>query len=157
MCDEHLTGELRELIFDFFHRFSRFEFALKEADCLKSHTAGARADPSWDCFVEMWQETYRVSGAARALIAANPKQQLVGPDGHSLEFKEVQFGAQVTDLARVVRLTKTVRNNLFHGGKSDIGGWDNAPRIKVLVSVRSRVLDELADLGGLRSNYEGFY
>lgn len=157
MRDEHLNGELRELIFDFFHRFSRFEFALKEADYLKSHAAGARADPSWDCFVERWQETYRVSDAAHALIAANPRQQLVAQDGHSLEFKEVQFGAEVTDLARVVRLTKTVRNNLFHGGKSDSGGWDNAPRIKELVSLGSRILDELAEFGDLRSDYEGFY
>jgi hypothetical protein len=117
---DDVAADLRELAFDFFYWFSRFEFALKENGYLVSIVVGARAQPDWDRFVVDHQDHYALSQAACALLAANPLRQIVGDNG-ALTFGEVPFKPDATDLRRVVGLAKTVRNNLFHGGKHGIG------------------------------------
>lgn len=114
MPEDNLDADLRDLIFSFFYRFSRFEFALKKAGFLKDQTPGARADPGWAGFIGQFHAGYELSEAAKGLIEANPKREIVGPDGHSLAFKSVSAGAN--ELDHVVTLARTVRNNLFHGG-----------------------------------------
>lgn len=130
MAEANLDSELRELIFRFSYRFSRFEFALKEADFLRTHVAGRRAEPDWISFVEEYESNYQLSNAAKALIEANPKQQVVGDDGQGLDFKSIERDNEASDMAHVVALTRTVHNNLFHGGKHDSEGWDDPVRIK---------------------------
>jgi hypothetical protein len=153
--EANLDSELRDLIFRFFYRFSRFEFALKRRDFLKSHAPGARADPSWADFIEKFREGYEQSVAAKGLVEANPKREVVGENGHGLSFAEVDPGD--SDLAQVVALARTVRNNLFHGGKYDSEGWDNPARIRKLVDLSTKVLDELADRADLNGDYTGEY
>lgn len=155
MPEDNLQADLRDLIFRFFYRFSRFEFALKKADFLRDHTPGARADPGWPDFVDQFHAEYELCEAAKGLIEANPKREIVGPDGHSLTFKNVSAGAN--DLDHVVTLARTVRNNLFHGGKYDSEGWDSPARVRKLVELSIRVLDELADRAGLNGDYTGHY
>lgn len=152
---EEIKDNLRPLIIDFFFWFSRFEFALKEANLLASHNVGAAAQPGWKDFVETYFGQYQPSAAAAELIAANPQKQVVGDNG--LEFTDVIFKADDSPLRRVTVLLKTVRNNLFHGGKSGGAGWDDPERIRQLLPPCITILDELAALAGIEADYTGCY
>jgi hypothetical protein len=156
MQQGEVPDDLRELVFSFLHKFSRFEFALKEAGKWRKGP-GRAALPDWESFVAEHEATYQLTAAATALLAANPKKQVVAADEHSLEFQTVTFDADASNLARVSRLARTVRNNLFHGGKYDAEGWDNPVRIRELVPLTSAVLDEFADLAGVGADYQGAY
>lgn len=152
-----VPDDLRELAFSFFHKFSRFEFSLKEAGKWRKGKGGSPALPDWDCFVAEHEATYQLTTAAAALLAANPKKQVVADDEHSLKFITVPFDDNASDLAKVSQLVRTVRNNLFHGGKYDPEGWDNPARIGELLAITSAVLDEFADLAGFGADYQGAY
>jgi len=56
-----------------------------------------------------------------------------------------------------VRYAKTVRNNLFHGGKHGSAYWDNPARMTLLLGTTITVLGELARLGGIEADYERYY
>ncbi|MFD2430372.1 hypothetical protein ACFSUK_24345 [Sphingobium scionense] len=112
---EEVGDDLRPLIYDFFFWFSRFESALKEANWLVAHDIGAPALPGWKDFVAAHEGQYQPSQAGADLIAANPLKQIVGDAG--LDFTVVTFKAGDSQLLRVTILLRTVRNNLFHGGK----------------------------------------
>jgi hypothetical protein len=157
MRSEEVSPELRELTFNFFHRFSRLEFALKEAGYLKNKNPGSWAIPDWDQFVAEWKDQYVPSENAVGLIEAAPQEQVIAADGRSVEFRDVAFHAQASTLGKVVKLARTVRNNLFHGGKHDAAGWDDAGRMELLLPLSTAVLGELALLAGVESDYEGAY
>ena len=156
MRHDEVATTLRELAFDFFYWFSRFEFALKENGYLMTTVPGARAEPDWNRFVVEHQDHYAPSQAAGALIAANPLRQIIGEDG-GLTFGEVPFATNATKLRRVVGLAKTVRNNLFHGGKHGSGDWDDPDRMTELLRVTTTVLADLARLGELEADYTRLY
>lgn len=155
MREEEIPDDLRPLAFEFFYAFSRFEFALKANGYLKSETVGDRAEPSWTKFTDNFEGCYVSSAAAASLIAGNPRRELVGK--HGLVFGEVEFEANASELKRVVRFTLTVRNNLFHGGKSGSDGWDDPARMRLLLEATIPVLNELAELGGFIGDYRGEY
>ncbi len=146
---------LRSRVFEFFYWFSRFEFALKERGFLKSKRVGARAEPDWADFIRTYEGQYKLGEDGGSLVAQNPKCQIVGQ--HALEFVPVTYNNQTSELRKVVTLLKTVRNNLFHGGKHGNDGWDNPERILVLLNLSIRVLDELAELGDFGADYTRYY
>jgi len=150
-----ITAALERVAFDFFYRFSRFEFALKENRYLKNEKPGKPADPNWSKFVKCWESKYELSEAAKKLIEARPKQQMVGPG--EMDFVLVSFDRSASDLSKVVRLAKVVRNNLFHGGKHGAEGWDDPDRTLFLLSTSIVVLDELASLANLEAHYYQHY
>lgn len=156
MRKEDVAANLSSLAFDFFYWFSRFEFALKENAYLQSRDVGARAEPGWDAFVEKWHEQYTPSIEATALLAARPERQIVAPN-HELTWKPVGLEGCNSELAKVVRLLKTVRNNLFHGGKHGGAGWDDPKRTELLISSGKAVLDQLAALASLQADYTQYY
>lgn len=129
-----INDDLKELAFDFLYFFARFEFALKANGYLKKPGSGQPAEAGWKLFIERWEENYRITEAAEALIAANPKRQVVG-EGGTLDFRPVAFADNSSSLARVTMLCQTIRNNLFHGGKSSPDGWDGPERTKMLLSL----------------------
>jgi hypothetical protein len=155
MRRDEITKEIERLAFDFFYWFSRFEFALKVRGHLKSREPGAVAQPNWEDFVDAWEERYELSEAGSALIAANPKRQIVGP--YELEFRPNQFNQGASDLEKVARFARTVRNNLFHGGKHGAGGWHPDARMQELLPLVITVLGELAELAGMQPDYTGYY
>ncbi|MGC4410091.1 hypothetical protein D4A92_21930 (plasmid) [Rhizobium rosettiformans] len=105
---------------------------------------------------ERWDGDYKSSEAAAALIAANPKKQMIGADG-ALAFKSVGFPAGTSELGQVIGYCQTVRNNLFHGGKSSSDGFDSPERTKMLLSIVLVVLEELASAFDLGADYTGYY
>lgn len=155
MRHDDISDDLKQLAFDFFYWFSRFEFALKEARCLKSRDVGAKAEVSWNLFIAKYRDIYHLTPAGQALIDTKPQRQIVGADG--LEFRDVGFNVGASDLERVVRLADTVRNNLFHGGKHGSDYWDEPNRMRDLLTITIEALDDLAAQAGLRGDYERYY
>lgn len=147
-------GDLRELIFQFFYSFSRFEYALKENSYLKSSAQGSAAMPGWGQFEREWFAKYVISASAAKLIQLNPQRQTVGINGH-LDWSDV--GGYSSQLGHVIALLKVVRNNLFHGGKHGAKGWDDPVRIRALLTVGLSILNELAFLGKLEMDFRGIY
>lgn len=152
---DNIDADLRALAFDFFYWFSRFEFSLKETGHLRRREPGSPAEPGWGSFIDQNEADYCLSDAAGRLIRENPRRQIVAEYG--LEFRDVGFDDQPSDLGKVVRLIKTVRNNLFHGGKHGHDAWDDLPRTRMLMRLVIDILDELAALGGMEGDYKREY
>lgn len=155
MRHDEVDQDMRNLAFDFFYWFSRFEFALKEKRFLKSEVIGTRADPSWDKFVKAHRAGYVASSAAEALLAEKPQRQIVGDPEYT--FEELSFSQNTADLDKVVAYAKTVRNNLFHGGKHGHNQWDDPARMRRLLRLTITVLVELAVVGDFGGDYDRYY
>jgi hypothetical protein len=155
MRHDEIPDDLRPLVYDFFFWFSRFEYALKEARILKNPEPGANAEPGWARFICDCKYNYQIGAAGKALIAANPQRQFVTEA--DLDFRDVSFNPNASDLERVVRLAQTVRNNLFHGGKHGSAYWNDAGRMRLLLETTIAVLDDLADQMGLTCDYRSEY
>jgi hypothetical protein len=156
MLRDSVDPELSALAFEFFYWYSRLEFALKESGYLKNHSVGARAEPGWSDFVLHWSSTYEMCAGATALVSSAPRQQTVG-DSDALKWEAVNLDDCTSDLARVVRLLKTVRNNLFHGGKHGAQGWDQPEQTRAFLSAGRTVLDSLAKMAALEADYTRRY
>lgn len=155
MRHDEIKEDVRPLVFDFFFWFSRFESALKENGWLQSKAVGAPARPDWHGFILAYAGNYSPSSAAEQLLAANPLREVVSE--HGLAFKEVEFPDAAPRLEHVAVLLRTVRNNLFHGGKHGSAYWDNPDRIQLLLPLSVTVLGELVALGGFEADYTGYY
>ena len=151
-----IEERLRNTAFEFFYWFTRFEFALKENLYLRNTKAGARAEPDWDQFINKWGKGYSISNEAKQLIDANPKRQVISDSGE-LGWELVKFKDCHCELFKVVHLLKTLRNNLFHGGKHEVDGWDNPERAETLLHLGISVLNQLAALGGIEADYMRCY
>lgn len=156
MRREDVDSDLRDLAFEFFFKFSRFESALKEQGCLRWTDPGRRAWPGWSRFVADHRDAYEPTAAALALIEAPPMIQVVGA-GRDLTFVPEPIPSDAPPLDRVVAHAQTVRNNLFHGGKHGGGGWDQPDRTRLLLASAIAVLDDLADRAGFGGDYSGNY
>jgi len=113
----------RDLIFQFFWSFATFECAMKRGGFCKAARRYSTAEPNWPAFEEairvtaLGSESFNV--AAKALIGLAPKCQIV-VDG-KLGWETAQQGT-ADDVEYALFLLRTVRNNLFHGGKYEHGG-----------------------------------
>lgn len=109
-----------ELACEFFAVFSRFEFALKESGYRRAGRNGA-AEPNWDQFANDVAGAFtivqsdEVRAAASYLVSEPPYRQVIENNG--LHWQPLVFpnGAHVA--SKVLLAIRTVRNNLFHGGK----------------------------------------
>lgn len=156
MRKNEISKELSSVAFDFFYWFSRFEFCLKDNGFLKHDEPGANAEPGWNKFVEKLAVSYQLSPDAKDLLAEPPERQIVLANGE-LGWRSVGIADCRSDLAKVARLVKVVRNNLFHGGKHGAAGWDNPTRAQSLLSSSKAVLGQLAILGEFQGDYERLY
>lgn len=156
MRHEDIDEDLNKLVFEFFYRFSRFESALKEQGYLRDRRPLSNAEPDWNAFADKLGADYEPNADACELIEAKPKKQIV-MDNCTLGFvdRKPRHGERSIDI--VIDHVRTVRNNLFHGGKHGADGWDNPERIKLLLKKTNSVLDDLADRGGFDGDYSGYY
>ena len=148
---ETASRTLTHKAFEFFFWFSRFEAALKECGFLKSDTEGDTAEPSWDKFVEAYAAVYTPTKSGKRLLELGPERQIVGM-GKKLAWRPVGTGDCGTELCKVVRMLKTLRNNVFHGGKSGGAGWDQPDRTETLLDNGISELHELAAIAGLEGD-----
>lgn len=152
---EDIDEELKNLAFDFFYSFSRFEFALKENGRV---TAGYRdvAQADWNGFIREFEGPYKLCDAAQELLSDPPDVQRV-KNGTAWEWCPLTFSDGQSELSKVVLAVKTVRNNLFHGGKHSAAGWDKPERVRFLLQRSREVLGSLARLAGYEADYERHY
>lgn len=109
----------REVVFEFFAVFSRFEYALKRSDFLE-HDDG-RAEPNWDTFANTLRGRLAdvrdpaFLEARRFLLSEPPKTQIAAQ--RQLGWEDTTRGPGESEERYLLRLVSTIRNNLFHGGK----------------------------------------
>jgi hypothetical protein len=139
----------RDLILCFFWKFSVFECALKREGFLRKGYSDA-ALPNWNKFAECIRGRFkevRIGGFEEAvsdLIKASPRQQVVR-DG-KLRWKSLRKKPKESSEGFVLRLLKTVRNNLFHGGKYPDDDIEEVARNKAILKAAMAVLDGCYDL-----------
>jgi hypothetical protein len=110
----------RRLAWEFFVFFSRFEYALKRTPrYLAGGSSGAQ--PNWDRFGSDHDSSFRAaanesSTAAIEYFRRQPPRKQV-KDASRLAWSEPQSFAGGPELVWLLLAVRTVRNNLFHGGK----------------------------------------
>jgi hypothetical protein len=112
-------GLEKDLVCEFLLRFSRFEYALKRAGFVVGDEK--RAEPAWDSFANSLRGQFSSMSApdfvrAVSLLDSAPPQKQVLKKGQ-LDWDDNKKHSSESQEAWILRLVRTVRNNLFHGGK----------------------------------------
>jgi hypothetical protein len=131
--------EQRELICTFFVLFSRFEYALKRLGYISPKPMGKRIELDWVRFSEDTEAKFTantwesIKESVKYLETHQPMKQ-VFHEGE-LRFVGISRLNGENRLDWLLRLIRTVRNNLFHGGKFPDGPkYDVARDQKLLES-----------------------
>jgi hypothetical protein len=148
----------RERVLEFFAYFSRFEYSLKRSGFLMP---GENANPNWDKFANSIRGHFAkihdatFVNAATFLLAEPPKTQVVL--GNDLGWEETTRRNGEHDEKFTSRLIRTVRNNLFHGGKYPYpaGPMPDAGRNRRLLDAALTVLGQCLEISpSVRSAFE---
>lgn len=151
------SGLDRELLLDFFLRFSRFEFALKAAGYAEGNDR--YVDPDWQRFAADIAPSFnqhRTSELEEAceFYSVNPpwKQVLVN---NTLGWS-ADLPAHQSQVDLLLGLVRRVRNNLFHGGKYNAELHEEPARNVRLLRGGLHILDEcLHDSPRVKRLYDG--
>ncbi|UQN37672.1 hypothetical protein MTR80_08220 [Alcaligenes aquatilis] len=147
----------RELACMFLAVFSRMEYALKSTNYAVGGERGV--DPAWDSFANDIDYDFlalthqHVIDARNYLLRHPPRKQI-------LKDKQIGFVDQVIDphqakTQQTLLMVRTVRNNLFHGGKYSPEGKREAGRNHLLVKHAICVLLACSELNAdVRSSFE---
>lgn len=156
---EDFDSSLRDLAFSFFYWFSRFEFALKEnLPLLKGRGKYKSADANWPEFSRRFKDNYSMNSALEDLLKSPPAwAAYVEELEERHEWKDLDFASCETDLDKAVLIVKTIRNNLFHGGKHSVNGWDDPARMQFLLRRGVVVLDSFCEVAGYEADYRRSY
>lgn len=137
-----------DLVRDFFVFFARFEYALKREGMLKGNDKQAEAD--WDCYAKRARHLFEpntstsIKASVDYLLAHPPEKQVV----LSGELRRAALSKDVSEsnASYILRLVRTVRNNLFHGGKFPYPGGEIADtsRDRILLLHALTILEECA-------------
>ena len=73
-----------------------------------------------------------------------PRRQVIR--NGRLDWDDLRFAGTHSSLEKVAVSLRTIRNNLFHGGKHGDRSWDDPDRITFLLQNASEVIDRLACL-----------
>lgn len=139
----------RKLVLEFFWRFSVFECSLKRGGFLRSGRREA-AEPDWERFGKSIRGRFgevRAKGfeaAVSTLKKASPCRQ-VARDG-KLGWEPIAQEEGMCEEHFVLRLVRTVRNNLFHGGKYPDGPIEEVARDKAILNAALKVLEGCREL-----------
>jgi hypothetical protein len=115
----HLLAVPRDLATHFLGVFARIEYALKAAGFVAGTAARVNAD--WRTFATtvsgnfQRQASAELDAAVGYLLNAPPLVQAL--QGGVLSWVPLQFHQGASELERLLLCVRTVRNNLFHGGK----------------------------------------
>lgn len=113
--------EGKQLIFEFFLVFSRFEYALKSSGFSKGDENGI--SPNWDKFASSIRSTFiktnseDLNNAVEYLLNHPPKKQIL--TSSILAFKNRESIDNLDLVFKLKLYICDIRNNLFHGGKFD--------------------------------------
>ena len=139
------TGDdIQEVIYRFVFAFSRLEYALKQAGLVREGPRSS-ALPDWHGFEARWSEKFEDTENSLALRELAPARQCVDADGCTY-WEPLELDGDRSVLQSTCAALRTVRNNLFHGGKHGEHEWDNAARIKELLIRGTGLIEELCDI-----------
>lgn len=156
----HLFQQLHmpaDLAIEFMATFSRMEHALKSTGYALGNEG--KVDPAWDRFANEIDEQFNQLEskdlvAAKDLLLNSPPRKQVLQDG------QVIFQDQVLDqnqraTQQVIRFVRTVRNNLFHGGKFLPTGETEVGRNEALVRASLKIIRTCLELNKrVKQSYE---
>lgn len=151
----HMPGELA---CEFLAVFARMEYALKATRFAIGNGGGVSA--SWDRFANEVDEHFYaeasedLSGAVEYLWNSPPRKQVLTEDNR-VTFCDFVIDPDQCELQQLLLMVRTVRNNLFHGGKHLPGGEMEPGRNEALVRSSLVVLRECAQrVADVRESYE---
>ncbi|MBI5643772.1 MAG: hypothetical protein HY954_09905 [Deltaproteobacteria bacterium] len=138
----------RDLLFDFFMTFAKFEYALKASGYLQRSIREAK--PDWDRFAQVLQDKFDANrtnvleNACSYILMSPPNKQVViglnnGPE--TLAWETPMRGNE-SEVVFLIRMVRCVRNNLFHGGKHSIELHENIERTEALLRSTLVVIKE---------------
>lgn len=136
------------LAVEFLAVFSRMEYALKVGGFAVGNDTGV--DPNWDVFANSVNAAFMAIADADVVEARNyllqspPRKHVLL--GDQLGFADQKIDPKQAPTQQVIRMVRTVRNNLFHGGKYLPDGEQEPGRNEKLVQASLRVLRACAVL-----------
>jgi hypothetical protein len=130
------------LAFEFFWKFAAFECALKRAKfrTVSNDTVTANWDKFGSDYEAVALQTPSFRRAMEALVQLNPLCQTVNEEDE-LDWRPVRRGND-NEVQFALRLLRTIRNNLFHGGKYARRPMKEVARDERLLSAGIDVLHE---------------
>ena len=137
-----------ELAMEFIATFSRAEHALKSTSYAKGHENSVSA--AWDIFANEIHEDFEritemsIVEASNFLLGSPPRKQVLR--NGVVEFKEQTIDQDQKRTQQLFLMIRTVRNNLFHGGKYLPHGEREAGRNEKLVRASLVILKVGIDL-----------
>ena len=132
-----------ELACEFLAVFSRAEYALKAAGYASE--GGGRVTASWDRFANDIDGDLQkiadeqLASAVDCLLTTPPRRQVRKDGVLSFEDQDIDGGQSATQ--QILLMVRTVRNNLFHGGKHLPDGEVEEGRNQALVEHSLTVLN----------------
>ena len=146
-----------KLACEFLATFSRMEYALKST----KYAIGdeKKVDPAWDRFANDIHEAFEIIAepdlvASKSYLLKRPprKQTLVD---HKIAFVDQTIDTKQKTSQQLLLMVRTVRNNLFHGGKYLPNGEQEEGRNILLVQHALTVLLACSKLDrDVRSSFE---
>jgi len=146
-----------ELAIEFIAVFSRMEHALKSTKYAIGNES--RVDPAWDRFSNDINAEFQnikeeqLTQAVSFLLTEPPKKQVIV--GTRVGFVDQVIDPNQKTTQQLIRMVRTVRNNLFHGGKYLPNGEVEEGRNQRLVEASLLVLKACVRLNEeVKSSYE---
>ena len=149
--NRHLFRHLKvhhDVVIEFIAVFSRLEYALKSAGFADGGLSGV--NPAWDRFANKIHPQFKeiedelLKEAVRVLLEEPPRKQVL--IDNELSFKKQIIDINQHETQQILKMVRTVRNNLFHGGKYCIGEETEPGRNQQLVEASLKVLEHCYQL-----------
>lgn len=147
----------KELLLEFFLTFSRTEFALKNSGFV---TGGEdSASPHWDIFATTLKDQFKknktkeLEAAVDYILLNPPMKQVLRGEDLMWEANLPNGGTSETEVLFV--LVRRIRNNMFHGGKHNLGLFEDTERTTRLLSSALLIVQEgVSILPNVKAAYE---
>src|SRR5262249_21771355 len=141
-----IPPENQELVFRFFLAFSRFEYALKRAGYTNGDEKEVQAN--WVQFASIHRAKltpWKINPIRDAwdYFSAKPPRKQIVKRGR-LDWSRPKFRTTEPELTWLLDCIRTVRNNLFHGGKFPLKVIDDPTRNPALLSHALAVIHHCA-------------
>lgn len=138
-----------KLVVHFFGVFARLEYALKRAGFATRQNEAVSAN--WKKFLAMLENQFQPTRTPELQTAVDylnqyPPFKQVLDNKNDLSWREISRAQADTQLAWLIRLIRTVRNNLFHGGKFPMQPIEEPARNSLLLSHSLVILYECLSL-----------
>jgi hypothetical protein len=142
----------RNVVFDFFWQFSVFEFALKHGGFVRSRNNNSYAEADWKTFGNTIDEKFTralstspdFGRAVLKIRSLSPRREMYTRG--RLHWEHIDPLPNESQTAFTLTLLKTVRNNLFHGGKYPNGRTFDTARNRELLHISLTILNKCYEL-----------